>query len=143
LRGSNRWKNNWRIVRPPEGVRVDLGRGRVRRQASRHTLRALPPGTPVVLVASAPGAARRCRAFASETGIDLRREYLAFPSAETPAYLVESAPAAASLFVKHVLAAPPRSPLFIRAGVTLLRRFGTWPVIRALAPGRVAVGRTT
>ena len=102
-------------------------------------------GTRVVLSASAPGAAARCRAFASAAGIELEREYLAFPTAAAPAYLVEDTPAPVRLFVTNVLMAPPstRFALPMEIGLGLLRRLKSWHLVRALAPGRVVVGRRT
>ena len=106
-------------------------------------IRALPSGTPIVLFASAPGAIRRCRAFAAASGIALEDSYLAFPSARAPAYLVEDHPAPLRLFVRTILAAPPRrgvaSPL--AAGLAVVRAFHPWRLLRSLAPGRVVVGR--
>jgi hypothetical protein len=103
----------------------------------------LPAGTPVVLSAVAPGAIRRCRSFATETGIEVEGEYLAFPTVSAPAYLVEDAPATVHVFVKTMLVAPPRgffTPV-IEAAIVLLRALSPWRLIRAIAPGRVVVGR--
>jgi hypothetical protein len=140
--GAERWKSNWLVVSPPEAVRVDLHRSRRRRRALAQEARDLAPGTPVVLVSSAPGAIRRCRAFAAAAGVTLENEYLAFPSAGAPAYLVEDDPAPLRLFVTTVLTAPPRrgfvSPL--AAGLALVRRFHPWRLLRCVAPGRVVVG---
>ena len=143
--GSERWRNNWRVISPAGAVRVDLGRSAAKGRALRQRTRDLPAGTPMIMFASAPTAVRRCRAFASATGIEVEREYLAFPSARTPAYLVEDAPAPVGVFVKTVLVAPPGSALAtpVSAGLSILRAFTPWRLIRAIAPGRVAVGRRT
>jgi hypothetical protein len=106
---------------------------------------ALPAGTAVVLTSSAPGAIRRCRSFAAETGIALEHEYLALPSAAAPAYLVEDSPASVAVFLTSVLSAPPGLHLF---GVTdfvlrLVRALNPWRLVRAAAPGRLVVGRCT
>ena len=71
------------------------------------------------------------------------REYLAFPSAEAPAYLVEDEPASVRVFVQTVLAVPPRTALALpmHLAFRVLRSFGTWRLTRMLAPGRVVVGR--
>jgi hypothetical protein len=139
---EGRWGENWRAVSPVGAVRVSLHRSVARRHARQDEIRCLPAGTPVVLCASAPGALGRCRRFASGAGLELERQYLAFPSADAPAYLVEDAPAPVSLFVETVLAAPPRTrfSLPIGAGLGLLRR-GPWRLFRAVAPGRVVVSR--
>jgi hypothetical protein len=140
---ADRWRENWRVVSPPGAVRVHVPRSAARRRASKQVVRALAVGSPVVLSASAPGAIGRCRHFASEVGVELDRAYLAFPSAETPAYLVEDGPAPEALFVKTVLAAPPRTSfaLPIQAGLSLLRLVDSWRLLRRIAPGRVVVGR--
>lgn len=142
---NERWQNNWLAVSPPGAVRVDLQRSAAKRRALERRIRSLRPGTPVVVCVSGPRAIRRCRAFASETGIELDREYLAFPSAGTPAYLVEDAAAPVRVFVKTVLAAPPRTmfSLPIGAGLSLLRALKPWRLLRTIAPGRVVVGRRT
>jgi hypothetical protein len=140
---NERWRNNWLAVSPAGAVRIDLGRSATKRRGQEPEIRKLPPGTPVVLCASAPGAIRRCRRFAAAAGIDLEREYLAFPSAASPAYLVEDAPATIGVFVKTVLVTPPRirfaAPL--EACVGLLRALSPWRLIRRIALGRVVVGR--
>jgi hypothetical protein len=141
--GTERWRSNWLAVGPSDAVAVDLGRSRARRHARTQEVSVLPAGTPVVLFASAPGAIRRCKAFAAASGVELQHAYLAFPSARAPAYLVEDDPAPLRLFVRTILAAPPRrgfaSPL--AAGLAVVRAFHPWRVLRSLAPGRVVVGR--
>ncbi|TMK32582.1 MAG: hypothetical protein E6G64_06625 [Actinobacteria bacterium] len=73
----------------------------------------------------------------------MERTYLAFPSAEAPAYLVEDEPASVRVFLKTILVVPPRSKLSLPmlAAVRILRSLGTQSTMRTLAPGRVVVGR--
>jgi hypothetical protein len=141
---DERWGNNWLAISPPGAVRLDLHRSAGKRQATKRTIRELPAGTPVVLCASALGAIGR-KTFALEAGIALEREYLAFPSATTPAYLVEDAPAPVRLFVKTVLVTPPRTRTVfstpLGACLSILRAVDPWGLIRRMAPGRVVVGR--
>ncbi len=141
--GAERWRDNWLAVSPDGAVRVHVDRSRAKRRVMQQTARELPPGTPVVLSASAPGAIRRCRAFASGAGIELQREYLALPSASAPGYLVEDAPASIEVLVGSVLATPPGTPFSsaVDAGLGIVRALRPWRLIRAVAPGRVAVGR--
>jgi hypothetical protein len=143
LKGKDRWRSNWRVVSPPGAVSVELPRSAARRPTAGKSVRDLPAGTPVVLLARGPGANRRCRRFASRSAVQLDREYLAFPSAAAPGYLVEDAAAPVRAFFKTVLVAPPRTPLstLIEAGLGILRTLSPWPLMRALAPGRVVVGR--
>lgn len=142
---SERWQHNWRIVSPAGAVRVDLRRSSLARQEAKRSIDDLPAGTPIVLVASAPRASARCRAFASDTRIDLEREYLAFPSADSPAYLVEDTPAVVRLFLAGILVVPPgtrlRAPL--NAVLALVRVLSPSRLISRVAPGWVAVGRRT
>ena len=142
---SERWKDNWRVISPPGAVRVDLPRLHAKRLELLQLIHHLPMGTPVVLFASGPGAFRRCRSFAKEAGIALEREYLAFPSTTKPAYVVEDARPLVRLFVKNIMAAPARTSrsMPIDAAVGLLRALHPLRLIRAAAPGRVAVGRLT
>ena len=143
MRTEARWGGNWLVLSPPGAVRVDVGRSPPKRRVRAQEIRALPPGTPVAMCASFPGAIGRCRAFASEAGVEPAREYLAFPSAAAPAYLVEDAPATIRFFLRTLLAVPPGTPLSapIEALLHIVRAFGPWRLIRRLAPGRVVVGR--
>ncbi len=139
-----RWRENWRVLAGPGAVRIELGRSAARRAEATRTIGVLPSGTPVVLAAAAPGAARRCRRVAAAANLRLERSYLAFPRVTEPAYLVEDAAPAIRLFLRSMLAAPPsaRLSLPLSAGVTLLRVVASSRLVRALAPGRVTVGRT-
>jgi len=143
LSNHKRWRGNWLAVSPPGAVRFELPRSGRSRRALLTTVCDLPAGTPIVVSASAPGAAGRCRTFAAGAGIELERQYLAFPGATAPAYLVEDAPDSIRLFLQTILAVPPRSPWSapIGACLGLLRRLNRWRLLRRIAPGRVAVGR--
>jgi hypothetical protein len=99
-------------------------------------------GTPVVLVSSAPGARRRSRSFASRAGVRVERQYLAFPSVATPAFLVEDEAAPVHFFLRSVLIAPPRTRLsgLFELGLPVLRAVAPRRSLCFLAPGRVVVG---
>ena len=142
---DERWRNNWLVVGRPGAVRIDLGRSATTRESSLRAVADLAAGTPVVLCATAPGAIRRCRRFASATGIELEREYLAFPTARTPAYLVEDARAPVGVFVKTVLVTPPGAPFATAIGafLSVLRILNPWRLIRVLALGRIVAGTRT
>jgi hypothetical protein len=143
MTGHDRWRTNRLAVGPAGSVHADLARSPLRRRALERSVRELPGGTPVLLSAAAPGAAGRCRSFAARTGVDIQREYLAFPSAGAPAYLVEDAPGTVRLFLGTVLVAPPGARLLapLEAGFAFLRAVAPWWFTRWVAPGRVAVGR--
>jgi hypothetical protein len=137
------WTANRLAVAPAGAVHADVERSPLRRRARERSIRELPRGTPLVLSAAGPLAAGRCRAFAARAGVVVEREYLAFPSAHAPAYLVEDAPATVRLFIRTALVAPPRARLLapLEACFGLLRALEPWPLLRTIAPGRVIVGR--
>jgi hypothetical protein len=141
---DERWGRNWVVVSPPGARRFDLDRSFRRRRALLRAILALPPGTPVVLCSSALGAIGRAT-FASKAHLVVEREYLAFPSARAPAYLVEDARAPVHWFVRAMLVAPPRTRTIfatpLGVGLGILRLLGTWRVVRVLAPGRMLIGR--
>ena len=141
--GAQRWHSNRRVVRPPGAVEIPVPRRRRRRRDALARVRALPSGAPLVLVTAAPGARRRCRRFAARGGIVREQEYLAFPTAAVPGCLVEDEPAVIGVFARSVLGVPPRVPFATAIGVALgvARSTHGWRLIRALAPGRVVVGR--
>jgi hypothetical protein len=138
--GSQRWAENWRAVAPPGAVQVKVTTS----WQSRERLRSLPRGTPIVLSAAAPGANRRCNAFAARAGIEVERRYLAFPSAGAPAYLVEDDRTSVRFFLDRVLAPPPRPglALLLTAMMRVLRAAVPWWGSRFVVPGRVVVGRS-
>jgi hypothetical protein len=141
MTSGDRWTENWRTVAPPGAVHIELGRTREPSWGSlRHDI---APGTHVVVSASAPRAARRCRRFAAASGIALEREFLAYPSARAPAYLVEDARVTVAQFAERCLVAPPRVPFatVVDRGVALVRLVRAWWLVRLLAPGRVVVGK--
>jgi hypothetical protein len=137
------WRTNRLALGPPGSVHADVERSPLRRRALERSVRELPPGTLVVLSAAGPLTVRRCRAFAARAGVEVQREYLAFPSAQAPAYLVEDAPATARLFIRNALVAPPGGRLHapLEACFGVLRALEPWRLMRTIAPGRVVVGR--
>jgi hypothetical protein len=143
---DERWNENWVAVSRPGSVRVDLGLSRAKRRAAERAIRALPPGTPVVVAASPLGALRRKR-FASKAGLALEHEYLVFPSARAPAYMVEDARGPIRFFLAGVLVTPPRTRTRfstpIGAVLFLLRAFKPWRLVRVAAPGRLLVATRT
>jgi hypothetical protein len=140
---AERWEDNVGLIAPAGAVRAEVAWRPKGRRALRSELSGLPTSTPVVLLSRGPAGGRRCRALAQNAGIQVEREYLAFPSGRAPAYLVEDAPAAWRYFVRTVLATPPgmRLPSLVDAAVRVARGTSRWPSVRALSPGRVVVGR--
>jgi len=134
------WTERWRVVAPAGAVRVDVDlRGRPAGAARP----GLAPGTPVALCASGLVARRRVRRAASRAGIQVDREYVALPSAASPAFLVEDGTAALDYFRTRILAAPPGMTTLAGVAEVAIRALRVLPVavLSALAPGRVAIGR--
>jgi hypothetical protein len=129
------------VVAPPDAVELDLPFGRGSRADVRRRLSALPSGTPIVLCASGRLSPRRTRRLLRETGMDVAREYLAFPSASVPVYLVEDDRAAIRYFSDSALVAPPGSGRLVRLGVGTLRALRSPRLLGRVAPGRVVTGR--
>ena len=143
MRGNDRWRTNRLALGPAGCVYVDVDRSRRRRRRLERSIRDLPRGTAVVLGAASPGAVGRCQSVAARAGVKVDREYLAFPSAEAPAYLVEDASATVRLFIRTVLVAPPGTRMLapLEAAFAVLRALAPWRLMRFVAPGRVVVGR--
>jgi hypothetical protein len=140
---NTRWERNRAVVAPPGALEVNVPRSRTRRRALRKRLETLAAGTPVVLFTSAPFARRRVRGLARQSGVELVREYLAFPTAAGPAYLIEENASAVGFFIEHALVVPPglRTPLPVELAVRVVRALEPTKLLRLFAPGRVAVGR--
>jgi len=140
---AQRWRENWRIIAPAGAVRIDMKRTRAARRALLDEVTGLPSGTPVVILARAPGAIFRCRHFAGAARVAVEREYLTFPSVAAPGHLIEDAQASITSYVGTVLVAPP-GKLYSRPlelCFSVLRAVPSWRLVRRIAPGRAAVGR--
>ena len=130
--GATRWRTNWAAVAEPGTVRVEVPRAPRARRAELVRLGGVAAGTPVALLASGPGAIGRCRRFAARAGVAVDR-----------AYLVEDAACTVRVFTKTMLVAPlsARFATPMMLAVAVLRWLSPWRLLRALAPGRVVVGR--
>ncbi|HEY2315214.1 MAG TPA: hypothetical protein VGH96_16515 [Streptosporangiaceae bacterium] len=132
----------WRLLAPAGAAVVDLPSWplAVRRTAER--LRALPEGSPVILLDHRPGS-RRTRRVALASALTVDREYVALPSLRAAIVLVEDSRDSLRWACQSVVAPPPGSTWAhgpLHAAVALLRRY---PGLAArLAAGRVVVGRT-
>lgn len=106
-------------------------------------LRALPHGTPVVLLDHRPGGRLRTRRIAATGAIVVDRQYVALPSLRRAIVVVEDTAEALRWACRSLVAPPPGVTwmhALVDAGVKFLRhRPGTAGV---LAAGRVVVGRT-
>jgi len=142
---SRRWSGNWRAVSEEGSARIDVARGRSGRRAAVADARMLPPGTEIVLVVPAPGSTRRARTVAAAAGVDVSREYLALPSAQAPAYLIENAAGPFRVFVDNVLGSPSHGALgrLQDVAVGVIRRLRPRRLVGMLGAGSVVVGRRT
>jgi hypothetical protein len=136
------WKENWRALAPSTDARIDLPRrGGVR--AAADELRDLAPGVQVAICASGFGALRRVRKCARRAELVGRREYLAFPTVEAPAYLIEDSSSSVEYFFDTVATVPPGVATLEGAanvGLRALRVASRSRLLRALIPGRILVG---
>lgn len=136
------WKENWQVLAPSTDGRVDLPR-RGGMRATADELRGLSSGSQVAICASGVGARRRVRKCARRAGLVGRREYLAFPTIEAPAYLIEDSSSSVEYFFDTVATVPPGvATLEAAANVGLrgLRIASRSRLLRALIPGRILVG---
>jgi hypothetical protein len=133
----------WRLLAPAGAVSVSIPPGRwpVRRTAAE--LRALPAGTPVVLLDHRPGGRWRARRIAATGAIVVDREYVALPSLRRAIVLAEDTADALRWACRSLVTPPPgvtwaHAP--IHAVIAVLRRRPGAAAV--LAAGRVVVGRT-
>jgi hypothetical protein len=135
--------DRWRVLDPPGAVVVAVPGRRRSRERVAAQLRALPPGTPVVLEDGRPGGRRRCRRLAVGGGVVVDRSYLALPSLQRALYRVEDTPTALRYFACTLLTTPPGLGLATVAAdvaVRLVRAVAATPLPGVLAPGRLTLG---
>lgn len=133
---------HWRLLDPPGAAVIRLARPRRARQAARRDVRAVRPGSPVVLECTGWGARWHCTHFARREGLDIGRSYVVLPTLRRASFRVEDAPAARTWFADHLLTTPPgagRLTPVVDLAVQLLRVAARSALLGALAPGRVVV----
>jgi hypothetical protein len=124
-------------------VAVDVGSGprAVRRAIAE--LRALPGGTPVVLLDHRPGGRFRARRIASTGAMVIDRQYVAIPSLRRAIVVADDSRDSLRWACRSLVAPPPgiaRGHALFDTAVRLLRRrpeVASW-----ISAGRVVVGRT-
>ena len=133
----------WRLLAPAGAVAVSIPPGlrTIRRTAAQ--LRALPAGTPVVLLDTRPGGRLRARRIAATGAIVVDREYVALPSLRRALVLVEDTAGTLRWACRSLVAPPPgvtwaHAPIHLAVAM-LRRRPGA---AASLAAGRVVVGWT-
>lgn len=132
----------WRLLAPENAVVIPVTPGPLgtRRLAGR--LRALAPGTPVILLDHRPGGRLRARRISATGVICVDRQYVAVPSLRRAIVVAEDT-ADCLRWASRSLVTPPPGVTWVHApldaAVRLLRRHPT--TLGWLAAGRVVVGR--
>jgi len=133
----------WLLLAPAGAVVVSMSAGplAVRRAAAQ--LRALPAGTPVVLLDTRPGGRLRSRRIAAAKVMEFDHQYVALPSLRNAIVVAEDSGAALAWACRS-LVAPPPGVTWAHALVDAAIRSLRWrPGLAGwLAGGRVMVGRS-
>ena len=140
---DTQWKTQgqrWRLLAPGGSVVIGISAGplAVRHAAAR--VRALPAGSPVVLLDHRRGSLR-ARRVAAASGCSIDREYVALPSLRTAIMFVEDAPDPLGFACRSLVAPPPGLALAhgpAHAAIWLLRRHPR--LASRLAAGRIVIG---
>jgi hypothetical protein len=133
----------WRLLAPAEAVVVEVPSGLLAVRHARALLRALPAGTPVILLDHRPGGRLRARRIAAAGVIMVDRQYVALPSLSRAVVVAEDTRDSLLWACQSLVAPPPGitwAHVLVDAAVRFLRRrpgLTGW-----LAAGRVVVGRT-
>jgi hypothetical protein len=132
----------WRLLAPEGAVAVDVSSGPRAVQRAIAELRALPGGTPVVLLDYRPGGRWRARRIAAAGAVLIDRQYVALPSLRQAIVVADDSRDSLRWACRSLIAPPPgitwAHALFSMA-VKLLRRrpeVASW-----ISAGRVVVGR--
>lgn len=132
----------WRLLAPANALVVDVPSRPLAVRRTVALVRALPNGSPVILLDHRPGS-RRTRRIASASTLLIQREYIAVPSLRAAIMVVEDSSDSVRWTCRSLLTPPPGSTWAhapVHAAVAVLRRC-PWLASR-LAAGRVVVGRT-
>jgi len=133
----------WRLLAPERAVTVDVGAGPLAVRRAIAELRALPGGTPVVLLDRRPGGRFRARRIASAGALLIDRQYVAIPSLRQAILVADDSRDSLRWAFRSLVAPPPGitwAHVLLDTAVKLLR----WrPEVASWASGgRVVVGRT-
>jgi hypothetical protein len=124
-------------------VAVDVGAGPLAVRRAIAELRALPGGTPVVLLDGRPGGRLRARRIASAGAMVIDRQYVAIPSLRQAIVMAEDSRDSLRWACRSLVASPPGitwAHVLLDTAIKLLR----WrpEMLSWVAAGRVVVGRT-
>ena len=133
----------WGLLAPREAVAVDVRAGLLAARRTAAQLRALPAGTPVVLLDHRPGGRLLVRPIAATGAIGVDRQYMAPPSLRRAIVVAEYTTDALRWACWSLVTPPPGvtwAHALADAAVKFLRRRPG--AAGSLAAGRVVVGRT-
>jgi hypothetical protein len=131
----------WRLLAPAESAVIGIASGPLAVRHAAAQVRALPAGSPVILLDHRRGS-MRARRVATASSLTVDRAYVALPSLRTAILFVEDSRTSLRFACRSLVAPPPgltwaHGP--VHAAIWLLRRYprlASW-----LAAGRVVVGR--
>jgi hypothetical protein len=132
----------WRLLAPKGAVAVDVSSGPRPVQRAIAELRALPGGTPVVLLDYRPGGRWRARRIAAAGAVLIDRQYVALPSLRQAIVVADDSRDSLRWACCSLVAPPPGitwAHALLSMAVKLLRRrpeMASW-----ISAGRVVVGR--
>jgi hypothetical protein len=136
-------EQRWRLLAPDGAVAVDVGSGAWAVRRAIAELRALPGGTPVVLLDHRLGGRLRARRIAATGVIAIDRQFVALPSLRRAIVVAEDNKDSLRWAFRSLVAPPPRTTwahALLDATVRLLRRRPE--VAGWVGAGRIVVGRT-
>jgi hypothetical protein len=133
----------WRLLAPEDAVAVEVSSGpwAVRRAIAE--LRALPGGTPVVLLDYRRGGRLRARRIAAAGAVVIDRQYVALPSLRRAIVVADDSRDSLRWACRSLVAPPPGitwAHSLLDTAIRLLRRrpeVASW-----IGAGRVVVGKT-
>jgi hypothetical protein len=132
----------WRLLAPKDAVVFPVTPGPLGARRLAERLRALTPGTPVILLDHRPGGRLRARRITATGMIRVERQYVAVPSLRRAIVVAEDT-ADCLRWASRSLITPPPGVTWVHApldaAVRLLRRYPA--MLGWLAAGRVVVGR--
>ena len=132
----------WRLLAPAGSAVIGISSGPLAVRHAAALVRALPAGSPVILLDHRRGSLR-ARKVAAASAVTVERDYIALPSLRAAILFVEDSRSSLGFACRSIVAPPPgltwaHGPA--HAGIWLLRRCPR--LASRLAAGRVVIGHT-